>query len=183
MVREVSPWRPRTHNLTSGAEKLTQFAVLFLAFSFDTLRRYQEEKTDRLLFEERGGDVERNGPAGSRTQVGLVLVGMPGLEKRLARDAQFYSRIGFVHEFRPLSVSQVRQLLEQRWTPPGVTLPAAEPLDDETIAAIVRVAGVNFRLLHRLLTQMERILEINKLNRVIGAVVEAARESLVIGQV
>lgn len=118
-----------------------------------------------------------------RTQVGLVLVWMPGLERRLARYAQFYSRIGFVHEFRPLSTAQVRQLLDQHWTSPGVTLPSAEPLEDETIAAIVRVTGGNFRLLHRLLTQMERILEINKLNCVMWAVVEAARESLVIGQV
>jgi len=116
-----------------------------------------------------------------RTGYGLILMGMPGLEKRLSRYAQFYSRIGFVHEFRPLSADQVRALLKQRWTPPGVALPTTDPLAEEAVAAVIRVTGGNFRLLHRLLTQMERILEINQLPRVTPAVVEAARESLVIG--
>lgn len=113
--------------------------------------------------------------------IGLVLIGMPGIEKRLARYPQFYSRIGFVHEFRPLGNAEIRQLLEQRWAPPGVHLPQ-HPLDPETIAAIIRITGGNFRLLNRLLTQTERILEINALRQVTKAVVEAARESLVIGQ-
>ena len=107
---------------------------------------------------------------------------MPGLEKRLARYPQFYSRIGFVHEFRPLGAVEVRSLLGHRWTPAGVQLPEL-PLDTETVAAIIRITGGNFRLLNRLLTQMERILEINALRQVTKAVVEAARESLVIGQV
>lgn len=106
---------------------------------------------------------------------------MPGLEKRLARYPQFYSRIGLVHEFRPLSAAEIRQLLEQHWTPPGVHLPG-QPLDSETVAAIIRITGGNFRLLNRLLTQTERILEINVLQAVNKTVVEAARESLVIGQ-
>ena len=115
--------------------------------------------------------------------IGLVLIGMPGLEQRLARYPQFYSRIGFVHEFRPLDASQTRQLLAQRWTPPGVEIPDMEAIDAETVAAIIRVTGGNFRLLNRLLTQVERILEINGLAHVTKEVVEAARESLVIGQV
>ena len=114
--------------------------------------------------------------------IGLLLIGMPGLEKRLARYPQFYSRIGFVHEFRPLGAVEIRRLMEQRWVPPGVQLPA-QPLDAETIAVIIRITGGNFRLLNRLLTQPERILEVNALRQVTKAVVEAARESLVIGQV
>jgi hypothetical protein len=106
---------------------------------------------------------------------------MPGLEKKLARYPQFYSRIGFVHEFRPLAAKEVRELLDRRWTPPSVRLP--QPLDAETVAAIIRITGGNFRLLNRLLTQIERILEGNALQEVTKTVVEAARESLVIGQV
>jgi DNA transposition AAA+ family ATPase len=113
--------------------------------------------------------------------IGLVLIGMPGLEKRLARYGQFYSRIGFVHEFRPLNAPEMRRLLAQGWVPAGVTLPAISALDAETAAAIIRVTGGNFRLLDRLLTQMERIMRINDLAQVTKDVVESARESLVIG--
>jgi hypothetical protein len=41
--------------------------------------------------------------------------------------------------------------------------------------------GGNFRLLHRLLAQVARLMEINDLRVATRAVVEAARESLVIG--
>ena len=86
-------------------------------------------------------------------KIGLILIGMPGLDKRLARYPQFYSRIGFVHEFRPLVTTEVRGLLEQCWTPGDVNLPA-QPWAEDAVAAIIRITGGNFRLLNRILTQM-----------------------------
>jgi hypothetical protein len=113
--------------------------------------------------------------------LGLVLIGMPGLEKRLARYAQLYSRVGFVHEFCALAEPEVRGLLAQGWQPPGAGLPNDALSDEEALAAILRITDGNFRLLSRLLTQIARILTINNLLRVTPAVVEVARDSLVIG--
>jgi replication-associated recombination protein RarA len=90
------------------------------------------------------------------------------------------STIGFVHEFRPLDANQVQELLERRWTPAGVTL-HDEKLIPEVIASLIRMTGGNFRLLTRLLTQIERVLRVNDLHLVSNEVVEAARDSLVIG--
>jgi DNA transposition AAA+ family ATPase len=102
--------------------------------------------------------------------MGMILIGMPGIEKRIARFPQLYSRIGFVHEFRPLGAAEVQALLERCWTPPGVTLPDSG-LTPEVVARLVRMTGGNLRLLTRLLTQVISV-----------EIVEAARDSLVIGQ-
>jgi len=91
--------------------------------------------------------------------------------------------VGFVHAFRPLSSAEVRRLLENHWLPSGVALPAEGPTDEQARVAIIRITGGNFRLLHRLLTQIARPVEINALSQVTREVVEAARQTLVIGVV
>lgn len=88
----------------------------------------------------------------------------------------------FVHPFQVLSEEETRWLLQQRWNDLGREVRAEDFTDQEAISAIVRITGGSFRLIHRLLMQIDRILEINKLHVITKEVVETARENLVIGQ-
>jgi DNA transposition AAA+ family ATPase len=107
---------------------------------------------------------------------------MPGLEKRLARYPQLYSRIGFAHHYKPLSTDELRFVLAHHWQRIGLALCLADFTDAEAIAAIARTTNGNFRLLARLFAQIQRVLEINRLHTITDEVVDAARETLVIGQ-
>jgi len=116
-----------------------------------------------------------------RTNIGLMLIGMPGIEKRLARYPQLYSRVGFAHHYRPLQGDELTFVLTRHWRQLGLSLDHADFTDTQAIAAISRITSGNFRLLHRLFMQMERLLHINALSVITEDVVEAARSTLVIG--
>ena len=137
------------------------------------------DETDRLKLT----GIEQVRDIYDRNQTGLVLMGMPGLEKQLARYPQLYSRVGFVHAFRPLEPEEVRSLLQQQWLQWGFALQPDSVGEKEAITAIIRITNGNFRLLHRLLAQIERIAQINALKIVTKEVVEIARQQLVIGSV
>jgi hypothetical protein len=89
--------------------------------------------------------------------------------------------IGFVHEFRPIDAMEMQALLDRHWTPVGVSLPNSS-FTPEVVARLIRITSGDFRLLARLVTQVERVLGVNDLHAVTLEVVEAARDSLIIGQ-
>lgn len=113
----------------------------------------------------------------------MILIGMPGIEKRLARYPQLYYRIGFAHEFQKLSNDEMHHILEYKWGELGISIKREDFSDYEALTSIIKVTNGNFRLIHRLFTQIERILEINHLTLITTEVVEAARNSLVIGRI
>lgn len=115
-----------------------------------------------------------------RTGAGLILIGMPGIERRLARYPQLYSRVGFLHHYQALSTDEQSYVLSHQW--PDLGLGDTEDFTtSEARAAIIRITGGNFRLTTRLMAQIHRIMEINQLSTLTSEVVDAARESLVVG--
>lgn len=116
-----------------------------------------------------------------RHTMGVILIGMPGIEKRLARYPQLYSRIGFAHHYRTLSTEELTFVLTNRWQELGLTIDPQDFTDAEAIAAVARITNGNFRLIQRLFTQITRIRDINQLDSITKEVVEAARETLLIG--
>jgi DNA transposition AAA+ family ATPase len=115
-----------------------------------------------------------------RGSFGLVLLGMPGLEKRIARVPQLYSRIGFNHEMESLSPEETHDFLHKRWN--HRVKPSSDDFTDkEAVTAIVRITRGNLRLIERLMMQVEHVLVANQLTIVIKEVVETARQNLIIG--
>lgn len=54
--------------------------------------------------------------------VAMIFIGMPGIEKRLARYPQLYSRIGFAHESNKLSKDETHFILEHKWEELGLSI-------------------------------------------------------------
>src|ERR1700712_3472756 len=113
--------------------------------------------------------------------VGIVLIGMPGFERRLARYPQLYSRVGFAHQYRPLDSTDIPQVLAQYWQELGLTYDPHRHADAESVVAIVRITGGNFRLVERLMSQAPRIMATNTPDPTPPDAIEAPREVLVVG--
>jgi AAA domain len=114
-----------------------------------------------------------------RRHIGLILIGMPGLQKRLARYAQLYSRVGFVHQFHPLSGREFQTVVEHQWVQLGLDSMTATPgPDTELLNTVARITAGNFRLIQRLFAQIERLMAVNNSATITAELIEAARESL-----
>ncbi len=113
--------------------------------------------------------------------MGLVLIGMPGIDRSLSRHPQLYSRSGFAHQYRPLAEDELAFVLTRHWSKLGLTLDLTDFTDAQAVADGSRTTRGNFRLVHRLFTQVARVMKINNLVVITSDVIETARSTLVIG--
>src|SRR5664279_4701579 len=82
---------------------------------------------------------------------------------------------------RPRSGCSLPLVLANYWHQLGLLLDPGDANDVETISAIIRITGGNFRLIERLMTQVARVMEINQLDTLDPDVIHAARQMLVVG--
>ncbi|WP_439876661.1 AAA family ATPase (plasmid) [Bacillus mycoides] len=156
------------NNWTSSFKKADEFSAIDLIII---------DEIDRLKFP----TLEILRDIYDQHNVGMVFIGMPGIEKRLSRYPQLYSRVGFIHEFKKLTPTEMKHILTYKWGKLGNKLQYENFEDYETVNTIIKMSRGNFRLLERLFSQIERIMTINHLDKITTEVVDVARDSLVIG--
>ncbi|MEW4403851.1 AAA family ATPase [Enterococcus sp. AN402] len=150
---------------------------------FDNLGNYQGvyliiiDEIDRLKLQH----LEQLRRIYDEYNLAMIFIGMLGIEKRLSRYRQLYSRIGFSHEFSNLSKEKNHHILEYQWADLGIDLKLEDFSDYEAIISVIKITKGNFRLIHRLFTQIDRVLKIKNMTTFTVEVVEVARDSLVIG--
>ncbi len=116
-----------------------------------------------------------------RDNFGLIIIGMQGIEKKISRYPQFYSRVEFSHAYKPLSDEEMEFVLQHHWGKLGLSLKLDDFSDKEAVATVIRMTSGNFRLVNRLFSQIQRIMKVNGLSSITKELVEAARKCLVVG--
>ena len=71
----------------------------------------------------------------------MTFIRMSGIEKRLARYPQCYSRIDFAHEFDRLSENKIHHILEYKWEELGLSLQLENFSNHEAINSIIKITS------------------------------------------
>ncbi len=103
------------------------------------------------------------------------------MEKKLARNAQLETHIGFVHEFKPLCETEMRLVTATHPAIFGITFDPDSLEGIKALAAVIRLTRGNLRLVERLLAHLQRIMDLNAATEIMLKVVRGTRDRLVIG--
>lgn len=114
-----------------------------------------------------------------RTPLSIMLIGSPGIERRLRRSGygQLHSRFTFGYEIQPLTNDEMRIFIARKWQ--ELSLPCT--VDDAVSTTLMRIANGNLRVLHRIFAEIKRLQKINCLPTITPELVEVARKGLLLG--
>jgi len=113
-----------------------------------------------------------------RTPPSVLLVGSPGIERRLRRTGygQLHSRFTLAYEIQPLTNDEMRSFISRKWDELNLSCTA----DDAVSTGIMRISNGNLRVLHRIFNEIKRLQKINCFQAITPDVVEVARKGLLL---
>lgn len=111
-----------------------------------------------------------------RWKVGIVLIGDPGMDRRLERQPHFSHRVAFVHQYRQLNLEEARLFIDHKLDELGLS-----KLESDLYSVIYWYTQGNFRMLNNLFLQISRLLRINAMNEITRDLIDTAREILLYG--
>ena len=76
-----------------------------------------------------------------RYNFGLIFIGMPGIERRLSRYPQLYSRVGFLHEFKALPKDEMTYIIDQHLNQLNTKIKLENFDDFETMNSVIRITN------------------------------------------
>jgi DNA transposition AAA+ family ATPase len=114
-------------------------------------------------------------------KISIVLIGMPGIEKKLSRFPQLYSRVGFVHNFKPISKKEIRNVIFSKMNEFKIKYTHDDKETKEACTEIINQTDFNFRKIQRLFDQIDRVMKLNNISNLKKDVVETAKGSVIRG--
>jgi DNA transposition AAA+ family ATPase len=113
-----------------------------------------------------------------RWNVGMVLIGDPGMERSLARTYHFADRVRYLEKFEPLVSDDLRKYVDKQ-----AELLAVPKPTDEVFQIIAKYSRGNPRVLGHLFAIVQRLLKINDdiVREITVEVTETAREMMLVG--
>jgi DNA transposition AAA+ family ATPase len=109
-------------------------------------------------------------------EIGMLLIGDPGLERSLDRQPHFVNRVAFVQAFNQLKPEEANKYIQARSDLMGLERP-----QEEIYTAIFWYTQGNLRTLEKLFRLLERLVKLNNDTVIKRDVLDAAREMLLYG--
>jgi len=160
LIDQASNW----HNLDTGPFRPHKYLKLLII-----------DEADRLKL----GALEVIRDLYDRTPISVLLIGSPGIERRLRRTGygQLHSRFTLAYEIQPLTNDEMRAFISRKWN--EFKLPCTA--DDAVSSGIMRISNGNFRVLNRIFNEIKRLQKINCFQAITPDVVDVARKGLLLG--
>ena len=111
---------------------------------------------------------------GDKHRLGIILLGMPGFDRRIRNYEQLNNQVGFYHDFNTPRTDELKAILEARWQSQQVTI------EDGTIEMLEKVTSSNIRKLENINAEMSRVCRLNSVTIITPDLVQLASKTLLL---